>query len=610
MITSVAIIAISAIGFTQGTPVRREESPPPLPVGDWRTVDVGGGFTFEYFFAWKPYELVSPDHEVFPWDICSYPCRVKLHENHAQCDFSCDEPCETEHKQMIEPIWVSNMGNLYSWLGRTFQSLNNTKIPWSFKSRGEGSVDAVATDFQSHIIDPVTTGEYRNEAIQVYDGGHQKEPCGRTRFRYRLGRSTLVMKYRLSDASGKLGDGEYIPAGYVYAPLFRIPREELPYTTGGCVCTEEGHSSNLFVPSDTGLQPPGVWIDEGNTGKYVLATPAIMDRHGVQLVCPDMTQYEITATHPTMPISVLVTPGAVLKPLDSTYQDVLLASRVLAKFAPGQGLFADTRSGFMAPPSSGQAACLHMNKQMPTRATKFRATIPADGRLAHLGRVGSEQVTYGPWDQARVWIYTEGASLEKVNEKMLIGVTTTQYVTELFNLERKVGVDLASSKYRNCLAPSHLLGKAGPAAPIEWFATKMAEVDPAGVATFLNDHRADFSELFSGFEVARQRLHVVALVNGLLSSRDSRVQLSTLRLLNAHADSAELNILRSNRGLGWAGRLLKSKDMAIAQEALNVFERLGHPYALSFLPTANSAHPDLRQRVASLTQRLELVAKQ
>lgn len=599
-------------GSPQGTQIRASEAPRQLPIGDWRSVDAGGGFVFEYSFWWKPFEHVSPDHEVFPWDICSFQCKVKLHESHPKCDFSCDEQCETEHKSTIDPIWQSNLSSLYSWLAETLRLNSNTKIPWSFKSRGLGTTDAVVADFQQFVIAPATTGTYASEAAGRFSGEHQKEPCGRVRFRYQLGRSTLVMKFKIShNISGLIDQGESQAAGYIYVPLPNKPREELEYGSGPCLCWDHStkETSHLWVPDGTGLQPPGVWIDEGNTGKYVLAGAAMMERHGVQLTCPDMSQFEITASHPTMPISVLVTPGAVLKPHDPAFQDVLLSSRVLAKFAPLQDQFAATRFTYFAPPATGVAACLNMNKQMPTRATKFRAAMPADGRLAHLGRVGAEQVTFGPWDQARVWIYTEGASLEKVNEKMLLGVTTTQYVGELYNLEKKVGVDLRTPKFRSCFAPSHLLGKAGAAAPIEWYASKISELDAAGVADFLNDRRSDFGQLLSGLEVARQRLHTISLLNGLLKSNSASVQLAALKLLNEHADPAELAILMANRGLGWAGRLLRSKDPAVAQESLVVFERLGHPYALSFLPKTGAAHPELRARVASLNQKLEVIAK-
>jgi hypothetical protein len=611
MLPFVALLATS-LGLFGHAQITGQDAPPMPPVGDWREADAGGGFRFEYFFAWKPFEYVGRDEQILPMDICSFPCIQKKHTQHKECDFSCDDPCQTEHVKTIRPTWRSNLDNLLRYLEGTFRDLNNTKIPWSFESRGEGTVEAIYADFQEAVLKPVLEGDYQYTASVHFDGAHSPEGCGVVHFEYRLGRSALVMKYRLYDSTGKIAEGEYTPAGYLYVALPRTPKTEWVHQSGGgCLCQpHETKVSQIFDPVRDGkMQPPGVWIDEGNTGGYAYATQDLIQKHGIHMTCSNMNEFEIGADHPTVPISVLVYPGAILKPLDPAYQQILLCSRISAKFDPAEGLLASIFPAYAPPLAKGTAACLDIDKQMPTASTPYQLGIPADGRLMTLGRIAGEQTTYGPWDQARVWIYTAGATLDRVNKKMMLGVTATQYVGELYNLETKAGVDLATPKYRSCLTPDLLLGKSGPAAAIGWYAPKISLLDPAGVASMLTEKHAAFADLLSGLDTARQRLHVVALFNGLLHCGDDRVELAALKVLNEHTDQGELKLLMKSRGLLWVGRLLKSKNLEIASEALTLFEKLSHPYALSFLPKLSTALPELKSRISVLAATLEAKSK-
>jgi hypothetical protein len=189
-------------------------------------------------------------------------------------------------------------------------------------------------------------------------------------------------------------------------------------------------------------------------------------------------------------------------------------------------------------------ACLEMSKKAPTANSKYVMKPPQDDVLVRLGAITNRAAIRGPHDQARMWIYTDKATLAQVNERLIPGVTEGRYMTLLWELATQGGVDLTAPDYRRVLEPRLLTG-----VPIDdraggWLVSVLAEAKARDLSRYVNSNAA---MIVRSIESDPQfgPGYVATVTTAMLSEDDADVRKAGMRLLSAVAPSARESFARA-----------------------------------------------------------------
>jgi len=196
------------------------------------------------------------------------------------------------------------------------------------------------------------------------------------------------------------------------------------------------------------------------------ASTTIPDGVNVQWNGVDMNRVQVvaenTADHET---SLIIMPGTILIPNDPEIQKMIIVLRVRMLLSPHSTVRRDAR-----------ALCLEMQKGEPTVRTIFTPGAPADGPLKKLADLSDRAKFVGPYDQARIWILTDKAGLEKINTRVAPPLEPGDYLRALYDLETKAGVDLSAPGYRDLLDPSLLQGIPASDPTAQWLNEKLSQI--------------------------------------------------------------------------------------------------------------------------------------
>jgi len=164
-------------------------------------------------------------------------------------------------------------------------------------------------------------------------------------------------------------------------------------------------------------------------------------------------------------IPYVIQPGTILIPNNPRVQKMMIVLRLRMLLAP----HSTTRR-------QARAVCLEMPKEEPWGSTVFSAGAPADGPLQKLADLTARAGFVGDHDQARIWIFTDKASLQKINDRVLPPLQPYEYLSALYDLETKAGVDLSASGYRDLLNPSLLQGVPATDPAAQWLNEKLSQL--------------------------------------------------------------------------------------------------------------------------------------
>lgn len=168
--------------------------------------------------------------------------------------------------------------------------------------------------------------------------------------------------------------------------------------------------------------------------------------------------------------------------------------------------------------------------------------------------------------QGRIWIYTDSATREQINKKLLPGLTDGMYLNALHGLY-KAGVDLTQPKYKVVLDPTLLAAPTASKDATFWYADFLYRNDPK-MAYAKRVIDAVKSGLSSKAEAIDAR-HAAYVAQALSESDSKDIRMMVLDLMHKSIPEAHRAEFLKEGGLA---AMLSIGTFGDDAEALKVFE--------------------------------------
>ncbi len=538
-------------------------------------------FTLEYSVAIQ----ITDEGRQGPVLHCQHTCQGKKHKNHAACDFSCDTKCpEKDHKATIKGEYRPDLAGMRA----ATAAANGLAI------KGGG---AVSPNDWSHRVSSALA-EFRNECKKkkTFDMPHAAKPCSGQW--WWVGTMSKSFKVR----------GTMKRVGYRMSRGMRTPIDEVVGTheqvvATGQVVVEEPFEKNAFeaclcfepptVPPDYSnmfIGPNGAAIDprtrenlewrftNGGVTCYDTMGKLLFDaRIEVEVVGNDMNTAKLVLRNGTgQTVRVVLPPGTMFLPADPLFQIMCALAQAEATIPSGTSQTLYVNIG-PPPPLQGEAAlrwaCMEMNKKEPTPSVKYRIKNGSNDGIANLAAITARSRFRGPHDQARIWMFTDRASREEINKRMIPGVSAGVYAILLHDLASRAGVDFTDKAWLPLVQPNLMEGLNLDDRTIFWFVDLLAETKDKDLAAFLNG-KTDLLAAFPGKDGADGAAYLAWIATASLQSSSPDLQRAAAKLLRA-VPMANREAVAKAGGLEGVRWLLVGGQEASCSLAFDVLEAYG-----------------------------------
>ncbi|MFM9873678.1 MAG: hypothetical protein ACKVQS_09475 [Fimbriimonadaceae bacterium] len=478
------------------------------PIPENSDIKVGkGGRVFARVNVEFYVEQYGKNEEVWS-NTCGNMCQgpPPVHKSHEECDRFCDSPCETTHK--FESL--AHEGFCGWRLSSVEQPFTEAFADAAMLFRKRGMAVDENLDWLTNIRDEFITKANEKAANEkfVFEPKHVGQtpyaPCLTGKFTVST-RKERVMANVMKD----LVFQEASNGGYV--TVYEMPMGDdvqIPVTQGSdaisgvttetmvrCLC---GNDETALMEDQPAIQLGDHWrtIPISNTKAGFETIGRNMKRGDTQIAAfgesMNGCSFEITGN----PMARLYLPaGTLLVPNDNKAQVMILMesynSSLVASLFPAAKIV--------------RAACTEMSKEEPSPKTKFAIVGANDGNLNRIAEYTANSRFRGPWDQARVWIYTDGATFAEIEKKLNPMISKGTY---LFELDRvlKGGISpekrkkLSSNITLDMIADARC-GTTGlnRALPILWKADskKLMESAPTFAKNWISDSESQGQEMLA-----------------------------------------------------------------------------------------------------------------
>lgn len=524
------------------------------------------------------------------WDtlICRNECKGKKHKEHKECDFSCDNKCSTPHKITEEGYYEPYTDQMRA----ATQAANQLAI------RGGGTV---SPDDWSHRVSQALAN-FRRECRKkkTFNMPHLDKPCGGKLWEVGAKNYNFVVRGTMRKVGFRMSRGVRTPIDeevgsheqtVAYGEIVQDePFDKREWTACNCKFVPEENPKSYIHDWFGGGDPVTddfiKWLEDLiNILDGLLITDPKgnpVPRDGVDVGCTgnDMNNGEVVCTNNTdQPVVIHIIPGVFFWPDDPLVQLMAAMQGMQLQVEP---LSTATLRLSLDPglDSAGQAkgkfrwACMEMAKHEPNSKVKFKPKSPIDPNLAALGRITNRSRFRGPWDQARVWIYTDKATLDQVNKRMLPPIDAGRYLMLLRDNAQAAGVDFSEKGYVDCLQPDLLArGVCVDQKAVRWAIGAMANIKPRDLEKYVNSQVSKFAEL-ANKDPEDGPKHVAWVASAMLESGDEGLQKAACKLLLAMPQAARPGVDKAG-GLEGLRSLFAGLNEASCNLALDVVEAYG-----------------------------------
>ena len=255
--------------------------------------------------------------------------------------------------------------------------------------------------------------------------------------------------------------------------------------------------------------------------------------------------------------------GTVLVPGKGGVQSMITVDPLLLKSsALTDGVFED---------KSIAVHCLEIDKAPPDSTVTFTLSRGSDPILRNLAMMTARSSIRGPWDQARLWIYSDKASLERINKRLALGCPPGMYVRALWEVQTMAGFKDKDLDNPDLFAPSLLGGPGNRKEAVGWFTGVLLARHRPALVQYLKSGGKEFAELATSSNplAGPQFLRILGL---LLASEHADARMATLQLL----DAQDKEVLKKAIGrplLNWESHLERGGDEAALAQKLK--DKLG-----------------------------------
>lgn len=235
-------------------------------------------------------------------------------------------------------------------------------------------------------------------------------------------------------------------------------------------------------------------------------------------------------------------PGTLWVPTDRAYQSMM--SGVVHE--RHSFLFASLTE--MQETNAARVLCMNMNKKEPAKGVKYFPYRPSDPVLPRLAKFMNDSQFRGPWDQARLWIYTDKATIEQVNERLQNGVGEAAYLMALADVNWAGGLDEKMLKDPKYIRPSLLTGAGAPDYAHDFLLGNLQAHHPKKVGEWLRKNSSSMLQLVGSKSDAADQKRFSTTMTRLLSFESPEDREAVLGLLRSA--SGQLSRLKGQFGAG------------------------------------------------------------
>ncbi len=425
---------------------------------------------------------------------CDASCKGKKHKEHSECDLSCDDRCSKRH-----------FVKLQGYVKKLRDNMKEMTKTSAMKARGIG-MPGGPDNWSSTTSNALKAMEAAAKADKAeFDPGHWELPCALTERWYGYSVQDIFVK------------GEFWKVGYYMTGGVKTPVNEKVDGQEGHVMTVyktkqdpivKGSNASCKCTADPVVPPPIGVIGRTPTfsglgWRKPDGTVVIPDDKKVKVTCTGkgLTKAEIHVDNKTgEAYEVIIQPGTKLVPEDSGTQVMgCIGNQQMMVAAKGTTVFQVSikpEPVHYREPQNRQAefltllgiapvfqvgelrvACTEMTKKEPSEKSNFKIVAPNDPMLKRICAIEDRGFMQAAIAQGRVWIYTDGASREQINKRLLPGLTDGMYLNALHGLAR-AGVDMTQARYKPLLDPTLLAAPTASQDATMWFADFLRTQDP------------------------------------------------------------------------------------------------------------------------------------
>jgi hypothetical protein len=282
-------------------------------------------------------------------------------------------------------------------------------------------------------------------------------------------------------------------------------------------------------------------------------------------------------------------PGTLWYPDKPGYQSVSNITPFQYKFpTPGTALV----------PAQMRTHCVNMALKEPGEGVRYYPYSSPDHIWNRLATMSGQAMIRGPWDQARTWIYTDKASMNDINERVMLGVSPSQYVNGLYDVASLGGLRPKDYSSKTLFDPRLLASYGAKENAFDWFSSTAPLTSWNQFDSYLKSKPNEIMTMFSPNAKPEEKAHADRLFGNLLISPSVNVRKGTLSFLNG-INTDYSRIASQAADLRYS---LYSKDPAEVGLALDMCEKMqvGLPLNALIYVANHGANEDLREQAANI----------
>lgn len=194
---------------------------------------------------------------------------------------------------------------------------------------------------------------------------------------------------------------------------------------------------------------------------------------------------------------------------------------------------------FEITPQKMRTLCMNFELKQPEKGVRYFPFFRNDPIARNLAALTERSAFKGPWDQARMWIYTDKTPLSEINKRMFPGVSPGRYIDGLYDVMRFGGLESKDLKDAKLFDTSLLLGAGASNKSLAWFIHNMIQNFPKQTRSFLESGSADLAKMLAPDAKDFEKKYVPQLMRLLLNQSNAEVRIGALTFLNRLQTGAE-----------------------------------------------------------------------
>lgn len=249
-------------------------------------------------------------------------------------------------------------------------------------------------------------------------------------------------------------------------------------------------------------------------------------------------------------------------------------------------------------PAQMRTHCVNMGLKEPAEGVRYYPYSSPDHIWNRLATMSGQAMIRGPWDQARTWIYTDKASMDDINKRVMLGVSPSQYVNGLYDVSSLGGLKSKDYSSKTLFDPRLLASYGAKDNAFNWFSSTAPLTHWSGLDTYLKSKPNEIMTMFTPNAKPEEKAHADRLFGNLLISPSLDVRRGALSFLKS-VDGNFSSMASRAANLRYS---LYSKDPLEVGLALDICEDMeeGLPLNALIYVANHGPNEELREQAADI----------